>query len=580
MKKKHTISARFVFASFVAVAALCFHAGAAFSAQKTAIAVTDFQGENKNLTALVTETFLTDLSMSGELEIVERGQLDKALGEISKGASGIIATQDAVEAGKLAGAKKIIVGSFFQVEGNVIINARMIDVESARIDKALNKEGTKQELTKTIHVLANEFHKILTGDAIAGLLPEEKVVTEWKKPPETVVSSNTNTTNTNNTTDDNTPSDLTGKYTPSTPGNDVLLSDDFSYYTGTMIESEVCKISNGQYVMNYQNDEGKVYWAWTGESFSDFTYTIKGSKMSGPEKWGYGIIFRVQNIDNGYEFGASGTGYYYLGKVVDGQYQNLIDWTENSSINKGNASNIFQVTAKGSSISLYINGTLLTTVNDSSFLSGKVGAVSYAQVVTAYDDLKVEGPSSATPVSTVSTNISGKSSYDDFSSPNLFPDNSQVCSSRYENGEYVFRYGDKGSCYTWILDDYSDFSASVTGRKMSGKDLQGYGLVFRLDENAGSYYDFIVSGNGDYSIGKFINGEFTELAPWTVDSSINKGTGTNQLRVDASGSELKFYVNGSLVKTLYDDSLTHGKIGLKSFNEVETAFDDFKVTGN
>ena len=111
----------------------------------------------------------------------------------------------------------------------------------------------------------------------------------------------------------------------------------------------------------------------------------------------------------------------------------------------------------------------------------------------------------------INTNISKKSSYDDFSSPNLFPDNSKVCSSRYENGEYIFRYGDKGSCYTWILDDYSDFHVTVKARKTSGKDLQGYGVVFRLDENAGSYYDFIVSGNGDYSIGKFINSEFTEL---------------------------------------------------------------------
>lgn len=565
MKNNHAIPARFVFASFAAIAALCFHACAAFSAQKTTIAVTDFQGENKNLTSLVTETFLTDLSMSGELEIVERGQLDKAIGEISKGASGIIATQDAVEAGKLAGAKKIIVGSFFQIEGNVIINARMIDVESARIDKALNKEGTKQELTKTIHTLANEFHKILTGGAISGLLPEEKVVTEWKKPPEPVVNNN------------NTPAE---KFTPYNTGNETLLSDDFSYYTGTLSESDICKISGGKYVVNYQNDEGKVYWAWTGESFTDFTYTIKSEKMSGPDKWGYGMIFRVENIDNGYEFGASGTGYYYLGKVENGQYKSLVDWTENASINKGNAANVLQVTTKGSAISLYINGTLLTTLTDSSFLSGKVGTVAYAQVVTAFDDLKVEGASTAPPVANINTNISKKSSYDDFSSPSLFPDNSKVCSSRYENGEYVFRYGDKGSCYTWIIDEYSDFHVTVKARKTSGKDLQGYGVVFRLDENAGSYYDFIVSGNGDYSIGKFINGEFTELAPWTVDSSINKGTGTNELRVDANGSELKFYVNGNLVKTLYDDSLTHGKIGLKSFNEVETAFDDFKVTSN
>lgn len=535
---------------------------------KTAIAVMDFQGQDKNLTFLVTETFLTDLSMSGALEIVERNQIDKALDEIKKGQSGFIAVQDAVEAGKMAGAKKIIVGSFFEVEGKIIINARMLDVQTAKIDKALNKEGTKNELTKTIHVLANEFHKILTGQSITGLIPEEKIVNEWQKPPDTnVVASK--------------PPDTSYVPPSSDSGGEVLLTDDFSYYTGSLIENEVCKVSGGKYVMDYQKDEGKLYWSWTGESFSDFTYSIKATKVSGPDKWGYGLIFRVQDVDNGYEFAVSGLGDYYVGKVENGTYQDILKWTVNDAINKGNATNVLQITAKGNTLSFYANGTLLTTITDSTFSSGRVGTLAYAQVLTEFDDLKVEGaastpPSSYTPISTNTT----KSSYDDFSSANLFPDNSQVCSSRYEKGEYVFRYTEKGSCYVWILDNYSDFTVSVKAKKVKGKDLQGYGVVFRLDEQDNSYYDFIVSGNGDYSIGKFIKGEFQELAPWTIHSSVKKGNAVNFISVEAKGDMLNFSVNGVLVKTVYDSSLKTGKIGIKSFNEVETAFDDFKVEGN
>lgn len=544
----------FVFSAWVAAA----HANG-----KTTIAVMDFQGQDKNLTFLVTETFLTDLSMSGELEIVERNQIDKALDEIKKGQSGYIAVSDAVEAGKMAGAKKIIVGSFFEVEGKIIINARMLDVQTAKIDKALNKEGTKNELTKTIHVLANEFHKILTSQSITGLIPEEKIVNEWQKPPDTT----------------NKPPDTSYVPPSSDYGGEVLLSDDFSYYTGSLIENEICKIKSGKYVMDYQKDEGKLYWSWTGESFSDFTYSIKATKISGPDKWGYGLIFRVQDVDNGYEFAVSGLGDYYVGKVEGGTYQDILKWTVNNAINKGNATNILQITAKGNTLSFYVNGTLLTTVTDSTFSSGRVGTLAYAQVLTEFDDLKVEGAATAPPTSytPISTNISSKSSYDDFSAVNLFPDNSKVCSSRYEKGEYVFRYTEKGSCYVWILDDYSDFTISVKARKMKGKDLQGYGVIFRLDEQNNSYYDFIVSGNGDYSIGKFINGEFTELTPWTIHSSINKGNATNFIRVEAKGDMLNFSVNGVLVKTIYDGSLKTGKIGIKSFNEVETAFDDFKV---
>lgn len=546
-----------------------------YAQTKTTIAVADFQGEDKNLTFMVTETFLTDLSSSGLLEIVERKQLDKALEEINKGKSGFIAVSDAVEAGKAAGAKKIIVGSFFVNEGQVIINARLIDVATARIEKALNKEGSKSELTKIIHILANEFHKILTGQSISGLLPEEKVVNEWEKPPDYLVSDPNKKT---------TPPDETKKYTPAQTGNEVLLTDDFSYYTGTLIENEVCDVRDGQYHMHYAKDEGKLYWSWTGENFTDFTYSIKATKVSGPDKWGYGMVFRAQDVDNGYEFAISGIGDYYVGKVEAGKYENIQKWTANDAILKGDAINYLQVTAKGNTLSFYANGTLLTTLTDTSFPSGKVGVLTYAQVDTAFDDLKVEGPSS-TPAKTytppITTNVSTKASYDNFSAPNLFPDNSKVCNSKYDKGEYVFRYKEKGSCYVWILDEYSDFTVTVKARKAKGKDLQGYGVIFRFDENAGgNYYDFIVSGNGDYSIGKFINGEFTELAPWTINAAIKKGNDVNFLRVEAKGSTMNFFVNGVLVKTIYDDSLKSGKIGLKSFNDLEAAFDEFKVEGN
>lgn len=553
--------------------ALSFYVTSALADGKTTIAVMDFQGQDKNLTFLVTETFLTDLSMSGSLEIVERNQIDKALDEIKKGQSGYIAVQDAVEAGKMAGAKKIIVGSFFEVEGKVIINARMLDVQTAKIDKALNKEGTKNELTKTIHVLANEFHKILTGQPITGLIPEEKIVNEWQKPPDTSTT--------------NKPTETT-YIPPSQTGSEVLLSDDFSYYTGALIENEVCKVSGGKYVMDYQKDEGKLYWSWTGESFSDFSYQIKATKVTGPDKWGYGIIFRAQDVDNGYEFAVSGLGDYYVGKVESGTYQDILKWTVNSAINKGNATNILQVTAKGNTLSFYVNGTLLTTITDSTFTSGHVGTLAYAQVLTEFDDLKVEGAASAPPTSytPISTNISSKSSYDDFSSVNLFPDNSTVCNSRYENGEYVFRYKEKGSCYVWILDEYSNFTVTVKSRKISGHHYHGYGLVFRLGGNENSdYYDFIVSGNGDYSIGKNVNGEFAEIVPWTINDAIQKGNTTNFLRVEAVGTSISFYCNGVLLKTVSDGSIGKGKIGLKVWNyskeasDLQAAFDDFKVEG-
>lgn len=144
-----------------------------FSQQRTTIAIVGFEGKDKELSSGITEVFLTDLSKSDKLTIVERKQLDKALQETKKGLSGFIEDGTAVEVGKLTGANKIIVGSYLQTDGKMIINARMLDVRTAKVEKALNREGEKSNLYYIIHQLANDFHRALTGRWIPELLPED-----------------------------------------------------------------------------------------------------------------------------------------------------------------------------------------------------------------------------------------------------------------------------------------------------------------------------------------------------------------------------------------------------------------------
>jgi hypothetical protein len=81
------------------------------------------------------------------------------------------------------------------------------------------------------------------------------------------------------------------------------------------------------------------------------------------------------------------------------------------------------------------------------------------------------------------------------------------------------------------------------------------------DWNSGYYFGFDV--NGFYMVGKMVNGSWTEIQPWTFTSALNQGGAWNVLRVVASDNNLYYYINGALVWSGTDSSLTTGKVGFE-----------------
>lgn len=84
-------------------------------------------------------------------------------------------------------------------------------------------------------------------------------------------------------------------------------------------------------------------------------------------------------------------------------------------------------------------------------------------------------------------------------------------------------------------------------------------------------YYFQYTNNGIYSVWKFVNGVSTAIKSWTSSSAINKpspyGDAWNVLRVIANGSSLSFYINGQLVWSGTDTSLTSGKVGIGMYSD-------------
>jgi serine/threonine protein kinase len=105
--------------------------------------------------------------------------------------------------------------------------------------------------------------------------------------------------------------------------------------------------------------------------WGDFAYEGLFEKFDGSDYTGYGLEFRRKDKDNYYVYMISG-GYYAFYKNVAGEHQMIVDWTVHGAIIGSNVKNKLKVVARGSTFELYANDTLIKTVQDDTFSSGKI----------------------------------------------------------------------------------------------------------------------------------------------------------------------------------------------------------------
>jgi hypothetical protein len=86
-----------------------------------------------------------------------------------------------------------------------------------------------------------------------------------------------------------------------------------------------------------------------------------------------------------------------------------------------------------------------------------------------------------------------------------------------------------------------------------------------------SYYSFNYTTGGYYSVWKRVaGGAATALQNWTYSSAIVQGSAWNTLRVVASGTSLRLYINGTPVWTGTDSALTAGRVGLGMYKDTSS----------
>lgn len=155
----------------------------------------------------------------------------------------------------------------------------------------------------------------------------------------------------------------------------------------------------------------------------------------------------------------------------------------------------------------------------------------------------------------------------------------------YRDGEYQLRLKQTPRRVWGLVHAVtapSDVTLSVAGRLVSGADSSGYGLLCRFTD-AEHYYFFLVSGEGQFLIGKQRDGTSTGLSAAAFQPSevILPGNVPNLLTAQCVGDRLILSVNGVPLAEAVDEEYREGQVGVLAAAVegpgMEARFDDFAI---
>lgn len=131
--------------------------------------------------------------------------------------------------------------------------------------------------------------------------------------------------------------------------------------------------------------------ATAGQSLpGDVSIEVDATKTAGPDDNYIGVICRYQDSDNFYFFAISSDGYAGIAMYKTNSMSVLSgsSFESSSAINQGAASNHIRADCVGNALTLYVNGTQVDSLTDSTFGSGgDVGILARANDTSGVDIL-------------------------------------------------------------------------------------------------------------------------------------------------------------------------------------------------
>lgn len=171
----------------LAILLALFALKAAAADQVLTVAVFDFDSRDEAVRTLgpkVASLINASLSAEPQLVVVERAELDKALGEQELGLSGTVSPDTAAKVGKLIGAQVLVTGRVFKADEETIIVAKIIGTETSRVYGELVKGGSQASLADLSAELAKKIAADVTQKAdtlVAKVVSREEQIEKIKK---------------------------------------------------------------------------------------------------------------------------------------------------------------------------------------------------------------------------------------------------------------------------------------------------------------------------------------------------------------------------------------------------------------
>jgi hypothetical protein len=159
------------------------------------VAVFDFESKDEGVRDLgpkVATMLNANLSANPDIITVERAELDKVLGEHELNLSGTVSPDSAVKVGQLTGAKILVTGRVFKVEGQTMIVAKVIGTETSRVYGSMVQGAPNASIVTLSSNLAANVSALVSqkGDTLIAKVPtrEERIaklkkITDDKKLP-------------------------------------------------------------------------------------------------------------------------------------------------------------------------------------------------------------------------------------------------------------------------------------------------------------------------------------------------------------------------------------------------------------
>jgi hypothetical protein len=150
-------------------------------------------------------------------------------------------------------------------------------------------------------------------------------------------------------------------------------------------------------------------------------------------------------------------------------------------------------------------------------------------------------------------------------------------------GKYVVKQTAKRPVISPLYPDcehLSDFYLSVTIKKIGGAERTEAGLIFRSSRDGYYALDFNPA-KAQYRLDLFLDGERIDVVGWRDAVGVDPSDSVT-LSVLAQGARFTLFINGDRVRSVENDNLGRGKVGIRvvihqAGDFVEFEFDDFEV---